>query len=108
MESEEERPAEDERIDGERGRNLLATVDFGLRVREFLDGPIGQRLVHDAEVERAELLEELLACDPDTEEGRSVARGLRLRIGILDHWQDMFAKYLVDGEQAEGELQQWG
>jgi len=89
-----------------RGQELLNIIDFGLQVRAFLDSKVGQRIQVDAEGEAKALMLELVDLDPDNQEDRDQMRNIRQKIGILNHWQDAFAGYILAGRQAELEYQE--
>jgi hypothetical protein len=92
--------------DEKRGRELLSTIDFGLQVQAFLDGEIGQQILKDAEEQVLDLMKALVDLDPEKREDRDQIRHIRQKIGILNHWQDAFAGYILAGRQAELELQE--
>ena len=87
--------------DSNRGQELRAAIDLGLRVQEFNDSQLGQRLIRDSEAERLSLMEDLVKCDEGDD-----ARKIRQRIGVLDHWQNLFAAYIEAGKKAEVEFQE--
>lgn len=87
--------------DQARARELLRVIDFGLQIEAFLAGPIGQCLVADAERERTALADEAVTLDIDTPEGAKRHRAIRARVGVLDHWQEFFARYITDAKAAE-------
>jgi hypothetical protein len=85
---------------------LLQRIDFALQVRQFLDSKIGERILSDSEAELAKLTNAIFDLDPDDPEERKVLRQVRLRAGILRHWQECFAEYITAGKNAETELQE--
>jgi len=95
-----------EERDRKRGQELLSTIDFGLQVQSFLDSKVGQRILADAEKETQGLYRALADLDPDKPDDRDHMRNIRQRIGILSHWQDAFAGYILAGRQAELEYQE--
>jgi hypothetical protein len=92
----------------EEARELEKRIDFGLQVRAFLDSEIGQRLLADAEAERKELVEAYLTLDPDDHTRDASRREIRFKIGVLDHWQSAFARYINEGEAAEAQYTEAG
>jgi hypothetical protein len=91
-----------------RGQELLRDIDFGLRVNEFLNGPIGQRLDRDSEAQRTSLMEALVECDVEDSAGRAEARAIRMKIAAIDHWKHLFAAYIEAGKKAEVEYETGG
>lgn len=92
--------------DEKRGRELLSTIDFGLQVQAFLDGEIGRQILSDSEERVLDLMKAIVDLDPDKRDDRDQIRHIRQKIGILNHWQDAFAGYILAGRQAELELQE--
>lgn len=93
--------------EAERERNqLFATVDFGLRVRQLLDSPIGRRMLADSTREKERVKDALVLCDEGTEEGRSQARELRMEFHALNRWQVFFDEYIRAGDAAEAQLRE--
>lgn len=91
-----------------RGQELLRDIDFGLRVQEFLDSPLGKRLDQDSEELRSTLMEALVECDVDDNAGRAEARAIRMKIAAIDHWKHFFAGYIEVGKKAEVEYETGG
>lgn len=104
---EQDGQAEQQQLDrdrAQRGRELLNAMVFARQVQDFLDGPVGQRMIADSEAERARLIESYFTHDPETEAGRLAMRNVKQRIGVLDHWQELFATYLHAGTEAATEF----
>jgi hypothetical protein len=89
-----------------RGHDLLKTVEFGLQVEDFIEGPIGLRLIADSDEERAALMEEAVHVDTDTPDGLARHRAIRHRVAVLDHWQNLFASYINEGVAAQKQYQE--
>lgn len=92
----------------ENARLLERAIDFGFQVQAFLDGPIGQRLLHDAATEREELVAMLIALDPDNESERERIRKVRFEIKVIDHWQTWLGRYTREGANAAVQYQEEG
>lgn len=90
------------------GQSLLKRVDLALQVEHFLASALGRQLVEDTARERMDLLTQLVALDADDAGDRKRIREIKLQIGILDHWKEVFANYLNDGEVAEKEFHERG
>lgn len=86
-------------------QQMLREVEFGQAVQKILDGPVGQRILSEAEVELKGLVNTLLDLNLDVLSERDEARVLIARAGILRHWQDAFGKYIIAGQNAEKQLQ---
>lgn len=84
----------------------LRELDFGLTVQKFLDGPIGERILSDAERELKDITNSLLEKNVDDHIDRREMRVLLARAAVLRHWQDAFANYIIAGKNAEKELEQ--
>ncbi len=82
-------------------REKLREVDFGLQVQKFLDGPIGRRILDDAEAELKEIASALFV-----ERDVTKIREFQERAQVLQHWQDAFGSYIITGKNAEKELEQ--
>lgn len=89
-----------------RKQEKMRELDFGLSVQRFLDGPIGQRILEDAEAELKDISNALFEKNVDDESDRSSIRNLLARAAVLRHWQDAFANYIISGQNAEKELEQ--
>jgi len=94
--------AESQRNEELRRQEQLRTIEFGQQVQKFLDSKIGQRILSDAEHELKELVDELLVLSVDDQLPR--IRELMARAAILQHWQDAFGRYIIDGRNAEKEM----
>ena len=82
-----------------RRQQQLRTIEFGQQVQKFLDGPIGQRILGDAEAELKDIANDLfIAKELD------LIRQLQARAAVLRNWQDAFAQYIIDGRNAEKEM----
>lgn len=95
---------ENEAASHEAVRQRLARVELGQQIRRLLDGPIGQRLARDADAESARIKDLYIALDPDDPALAIERRALRTQLGICEHWQVWFGRYLDDGRAAEAEL----
>jgi hypothetical protein len=87
--------------DEKRHHDLLREIDFGLQIQQFLDNEIGQRLLRDSQEEERALMEEGVRLNPDDPETLPRRREIYHRIGVLDHWQSLFASYINAGKAAE-------
>jgi hypothetical protein len=83
-------------------RQLLHTVQFGLDVTAFIEGPVGQYLLGRAEQEREAALEALAYVPAaDVEQ----IRGLQLVVQRADSVADWLEEAKIAGQAAEAELQ---
>lgn len=96
--------AEVQRNDEIRRHQLLRDIDFGSQVQKFLDGPIGQRILLDCEIEQKALVNALLGFNLDVSEQRDEARVVMARLGVLRFWQNKFGEYIIAGRNAEKEV----
>jgi len=95
---------ESQRDEELRRHDLMRTVEFGQAVQKFLDGPIGQKMFGDSERELKGLSDAIFDLDVDVNEDRNHLRQIMARAGVLRHWQDAFAGYIISGRNAEKEL----
>lgn len=86
------------------GRELTAAIDFGLSVQQFLDGPIGRKLLADATRERLTLTEKYILLNPELPEDAKQMRDMRHRVMVLNCWQEFFERYISEGNEAEARL----
>jgi hypothetical protein len=84
----------------------MQEFDFGLAVRQFLDGALGKRMLDDSSHAKDAVKDALVLCDESTEEGRSTARQLRMDFHALNQWQVFFAEYIRAGDAAEAQLRE--
>lgn len=90
---------ESQRNEELRRNDLMRTIEFGQAVQKFLDGPIGQRILGDAERELKDLANELFVT-----KAMDDIRQLQARAAVLRNWQDAFAQHIISGRNAEKEL----
>jgi hypothetical protein len=103
---EEQRLASERADQQARLHEKLTVIDFGLQVRQFAEGPIGQQLAADAERDKLQLLHELANLDPDDREERKTMHQIRHKLGVIAQWQEWLGAYVKAGEAAEIELNQ--
>lgn len=96
--------AETQRNEELRRQEQLRTIEFGQQVQKFLDSRIGQRILSDAEDELKDLTNELLELNVDEVEGRNRIRQILARAAVLQHWQQCFGRYIIDGRNSEKEM----
>ena len=87
-----------------RRQGQLRTIEFGQQVQKILDGKVGQKILSDSEHELKDLTNELLGLNVDNEAEKDRIREILARARVLEHWQDAFARYIIDGRNAEKEM----
>lgn len=87
--------------DEARSLELLRAVDFGLRIQQFLEGPIGKRIVEESNGRRDELRRELMDLDYRDPKQAVEIDTIRQEHAAIAHWQDFFNRYMREGREAE-------
>lgn len=98
-------PRQQARNDEIRRREMLGRVDLGIQTKAFLESKVGQRIRADCEYEQKQLTDELFDLCPDVPEHQIRIREILYRCNILRHWQNKFGEYIIDGRNAEHELE---
>ena len=84
--------------ESEHARELKRAIDEGFTFEGFLRSAPGRFLCARAEREREQLVNDLVACDPDDVKCN---RELRARIAVIDAWQQWMAEAISEGQNAQ-------
>lgn len=80
---------------------LLHDVEFGIRIQQFLDGPIGQRISEESDARREALRRELMDLDYRVPDEAKQIDTIRQEHAAICHWQQFFIGYVNAGKEAE-------
>lgn len=79
-------------------RQLLGTVDLGMKWEQFERGELGRYLYACAERDRQGLIEQLIACPPgDVQQNTDV----RLELAVIARWKDWISEAVAAGITAQ-------